>query len=125
MRPTEWFNVRDGVQYDMHLHRSRFIIVEFGLATILEAIVLLLSINFAVQMPEWPWWYWPWLIVCAGMILNSITIWLVARQIAHEQGARPPLPSHRRSERDIGLLPLMVIIPLVLPLLAWQQRDER
>ena len=122
MDQHQFFNVRDGIQYDMHLHGSRFIITEFAFAAILEVILLLLSINYAFRLVDWPWWYWPWLIICAGMIPNSITIWLIARQIEHKEGARPPQPNHPHSERDIWLLPLLVIIPAVLPILAWRQR---
>lgn len=117
-----FFNVRDGVQYDMHLHGSRFIVVEFALATVLEAGLLMLSINYAFRMPDWPWWYLPWLIVLAGMILNSITIWILARQITQKEGARPRRP---HSDRGIWLLPVLVVTPLVLPLLAWLQRNQK
>lgn len=124
MNWDQLFNVCAGVQYDMHLHGSRFIIVEFALATVLEVGLLLLSINYAFRLLDWPWWYLPWLILCAGMIPNSITVWLLARQIAEKQGARPPRPSHLHSERDIWLFPLLVVIPVVLPLLAWRQRNR-
>lgn len=57
MRSLEPFNVRAGIQYDMHLHGSRFILVEFTLATILETGLLLLSVNFGFRTPVQPWWY--------------------------------------------------------------------
>jgi hypothetical protein len=120
----QFFTVRDGIQYDMHLHRSRFIVIEFALATIIEVALLLLSINYALHLPIWPWWYAPWLIICAGLIPNTVTVWLVARKIAGKEGAHPALHKGLHIERDIWVLPLMVIIPLILPLLAWHQRNQ-
>ena len=124
MNAHQLFNVRDGVQYDMHLHGSRFIIIEFALATIVEVVVLLFSINYALHLLVWPWWYAPWLVICAGLIPNSVTVWFVARNIAEKEGAYPPLPKSPHATRAIWLLPLMVIIPLVLPCLAWRQRHQ-
>lgn len=124
MQSLEPFNVRAGVQYDMHLHGSRFILVEFTLATILETGLLLLSINYGSRMPIWPWWYWPWLIICAGLILNSVSIWLLARQIAQKEGEHPSRPDGPAIDRIIWIFSLLVILPLALPLLAWRQRNQ-
>jgi hypothetical protein len=120
----QFFKVRDGIQYDMHLHGSRFIVIEFALATILEVALLMLSINYALHLLVWPWWYAPWLIICAGLIPNTVTVWFVARKIAEKEGAHPALPNGPHIERDIWVLPLMVVIPLILPLLAWHQRNQ-
>lgn len=124
MNWDQLFNVRAGVQYDMHLHGSRFIVVEFAFAPILEAGLLVLSINYGHHLLGWPWWYCPWLILCAGLIPNSITIWLLARQIARKEGARPPRPDGPFIERTLWMFSLVTILPLVLPLLAWRQRNQ-
>ncbi len=118
------FNVRAGVQFDMHLHGSRFIVVEFALAAVLEAMLLLLSINYGLRSTDWPWWYWPWLILCTGLILNSITICLLARQIAEKEGARPPRPDTPPIAATLWVFSLLTILPLVFPLLAWFQRNQ-
>ena len=125
MEQPQSLNVRNWIQYDMHLHGSRFIIAEFAFVAILAVILLLLSINYASHLVDWPWWYWPWLIICAGLIPDSITIWLIARQIAQEEGPRPTQPNLPHSERDMWLFSLLVIIPLVLPILAWRQRNQK
>lgn len=119
---SKWLNVRDGVQYDMHLHGSRFIIVEFALTAGLALVLFALSVNFALHTQELPWWYVPWIIVCAGIFLNSVAVTLLARDISKLGGARPPLP---KNTDGVWLLPLLVVIPLLLPILAWLQRNER
>jgi hypothetical protein len=124
MDVNQFFKVRDGIQYDMHLHGSRFIVTEFALATLLEVVLLLLSINYALRLVDWPWWYAPWLVICAGLIPNSVTVWFVARKIAQKEGAHPALPSGPHTQRAIWALPLLVTIPLALPLLAWHQRNQ-
>lgn len=121
MCPRPWFNVRQAVQYDMSLHGSRFIIVEFALASILAAGLLVLSIRYALRLTEWPWGYLPWLLICASILLNSIVICLLARQVEKKEGAHPTRPTQRA--RDIWLLPIMVVVPLVLAILAWRQRE--
>ena len=116
------FNVRDGIQYDMHLHGGRFVVIEFSFAAGMMALVMFFSIRFAWQTPSWPWWLWPWLIECAGIMLNCLFIALIARRIAHQEGARPKRPDHPALAHYNWVLPLFILTPMVLPILVWHQQ---
>jgi len=122
MIPGRAFEVRDGIQYDMHLHGSRFIVVEFVLATGLMALLLLFSARYAWQTPSWPWWLGPWIVICAGMMLNCAIIAQIARRIARAKGARPERPDHPALAHYNWVLPLLILVPFILPILAWRQR---
>ena len=124
MIPARTFNVRDGIQYDMHLHGSHFIALEFNLGAGLMALALLFSARYACQTPAWPWWLGPWLFVCAGIALNCLSIALIARRIAGVKGARPERPDHPALAYYNWVLPLLILVPFVLPLLAWRQRAQ-
>lgn len=124
MAAEKLFDIRDGVQYDMHLHGSRFILVEFTVAVVLLAMLLLSSILMALRTPRWPWWLVLWLVVCAGLTLNYASMLLLARQIARAEGPRPELSHHPHVENYNWVLPLLDVTPIVLPLLAWRERNH-
>jgi hypothetical protein len=108
----------------MHLHGSRIIFVEFTVAVVLLAVLPLTSILMALRTPSWPWWLVPWLVVCAGITLNYASMLLLAREIARAEGPRPELPGLPRVENYNWVLPLLIVTPIVLPLLAWRQRNH-
>jgi len=104
----------------MRLHGARFIIIEFLIASIITAWVVIASIRYYSSKPIgvfgiiWILWFF-------GIFLNCIAVMFIAIRIRKREGNRPNPKKQIRMEWIALTVIVGLLVPFLLPYIAYRE----
>lgn len=120
MKPRFSFNVINAVRLDMSLHGGRFIIIEFFIASLINACVVIFSgIQWFTVKPSLMSTIW--FLSFIGILLNCISITAIAMKISRQEGNRP-LITEKFNPANLSIkFTVFILVPYLLPFVSCRQ----